>query len=190
MNRKGILRFTGLIALAVALTGPVAGLASSKSIHPASFDNGALPPKLADNLMVDSIAIHKEAREMQVFRKNVLLKTYTVHLGINPVGPKRCAGDYKTPEGLYFINCKNPNSQFHKSLGVSYPNVTDRQRSAKVGLSPGGDIMIHGLPNGEENVGPDRYQNDWTWGCIAIRNGEIDELFDHTEVGTPLLITP
>jgi murein L,D-transpeptidase YafK len=156
---------------------------------PPAFDNG-ISPRLPDNLVIDSIAIHKADHEMLIFRKGVLLKIYSVQLGLNPVGPKRCNGDYRTPEGLYYINSKNSASKFHKSLGISYPNAVDLQRSAKIGLSPGGDIMIHGLPNGEENVGPDRYQNDWTWGCIAIRNAEVDELFEHTEVGTPLLITP
>lgn len=164
-----------------------AGIKTGLSFH---FDKESMPAKLADNMVIDSIAIHKANHEMEVFRKGILLKTYNIHLGLNPIGPKRCAGDFKTPEGLYFINCKNHNSQFHKSLGVSYPNTVDKQRSAKIGLSPGGDIMIHGLPNGEENVGPDRYQNDWTWGCIAVRNAEIEELFEHTEVGIPLLITP
>jgi len=155
-----------------------------------AFDNGSFPAMLADNLIVDSIALHKAAHQMLVFRKGILLKKYVVHLGENPVGPKQCSGDLKTPEGLYFINFKNHASKFHKSLGISYPNANDLQRAAKSGKAPGGDIMIHGLPNGEENAGPDRYTNDWTWGCIALRNDEIDELFNHVEVGTPLMITP
>ena len=154
------------------------------------LDNNGFQNRLTDNLMVDSIVVHKAAHEMSVFRNQVMLKKYQIHLGVNPIGPKEFSGDLKTPEGLYFISFKNPASKFHKSLGISYPNSTDLQRAAKAGKSAGGEIMIHGLPNGEENVGPDRYINDWTWGCVAVRNLEIEELFDHVEVGTPLLITP
>ena len=161
--------------------------------HPDSkdvIDNGAFPIALADNLMIDSIVVHKSAHEMLVFRKGILLKKYVVQLGSNPVGPKQYLGDHKTPEGTYYISGKNAASRFHKSLGISYPNANDLQKASSQGKSPGGDIMIHGLPNGEENVGPTRYRNDWTWGCIAVRNAEIDELFEHTEPGTPIVITP
>ena len=180
--------FPGGILVSVTL---VAGGHSSLAhdyIH--VFDNGVFPDKLADNLMIDSIAIHKAGHEMLVFRKGVLLKKYTIQLGTNPVGPKTCYGDGKTPEGHYTINGKNAASKYHKGLGISYPNPTDIERAIQLGKSPGGDIMIHGLPNGEERVGADRYRNDWTLGCIAVRNVEIDELFEHVEVGTPLMITP
>jgi len=146
--------------------------------------------KLADNVVVDSIAVHKADHEMLVFSHGVLLKKYVVQLGPNPVGPKQCFGDGKTPEGHYVINGMNPHSLFHKSLGISYPNTDDMERAIKLGRSPGGDIVIHGLPNGEEHVRRSRYRNDWTRGCIAVRNEEIDELFEHVRVGTPLLITP
>jgi len=146
--------------------------------------------KLADKVMVDSIAVHKAERQMLVFSKGVLLKIYIVQLGSHPVGPKQCFGDGKTPEGHYFIKYLNPKSLFHKSLGISYPNTDDIERAIQLGRSPGGDIMIHGLPNGQEHVKRSRYRNDWTLGCIAIRNEEIDELFDHVTAGIPLLITP
>ncbi len=145
---------------------------------------------LPANLVIDSMVIHKSAHQLLVFKAGVLIKMYKVQLGLNPIGPKQFSGDLKTPEGLYYINSKNAASRFHKSLGISYPNATDLKRAYKLGRLPGGDIMIHGLPNGQENVGPDRYQNDWTWGCVAVRNTEIDELFEHVGVGTPLLITP
>ena len=191
MRKLGKFGLSFLIALGCVFTVSETFATSIKPPIPANFDNGIMPArKLKANVLVDSIAIHKGEREMQVFRKGRLLKTYSIHLGLNPVGPKRCLGDYRTPEGLYFINVKNANSQFHKSLGISYPNATDVHRASKIGLKPGGDIMIHGLPNGEEEAGPDRYQNDWTWGCIAISNHEIEELFDHIEIRTPVLITP
>ena len=194
MNRCGLLFLLFLFMLLVDT--PVSAKLTARyscvtsSANPDVFDNSSSPVKLADNLMVDSIAIHKAAREMLVFRKGILLKKYVIQLGANPTGAKQCFGDHKTPEGHYFINVRNPKSKFHKSLGISYPDTADIERAIKLGRSPGGDIMIHGLPNGEEKVGPARYRNDWTLGCIAIRNTEIDELFEHVEVGTPLMITP
>jgi murein L,D-transpeptidase YafK len=144
---------------------------------------------LAGQVMVDSIAVHKADHEMLVFSRGVLLKKYIVQLGSHPVGPKQCFGDSKTPEGYYHISVMNAKSLFHKSLGISYPNTTDIERAIKLGRSPGGDIMIHGLPNGQEHVRRNRYRNDWTRGCIAVRNEEIDELFEHVKVGLPVVIT-
>ena len=194
MYRGGALFLLFLLLLSGSMVVSSNLLAGNIYIGPVSspdvFDNSTAPGKLADNLMVDSIAIHKAAREMLVFRKGILLKRYVIQLGANPIGPKEAFGDHKTPEGHYLINGRNPKSRFHKSLGISYPNTSDIERALKLGRSPGGDIMIHGLPNGEENVAPTRYRNDWTLGCIAVRNVEIDELFEHIEVGTPLLITP
>ena len=164
-----------------------------EAIEPAAMDvadNVIYTRPLPAGILIDSIAVHKATHEMLVFNNHRLLKKYKVQLGLCPVGNKQCNGDYKTPEGLYTINIKNLNSQFHKSLGISYPNAADLERARKTGKLPGGDIMIHGLPNGEENAGPDRYQNDWTWGCISVRNSEIDELFTHINVDTPILITP
>src|SRR5205085_1876180 len=114
--------------------------------------------RIPDNVVIDSIAIHKARHEMLVFSNNHLIKRYKVQLGVNPVGRKECAGDMKTPEGLYYLELKNFNSAFHKSLKVSYPNQEDVQRAKRIGKSPGGDIMIHGLPNADANVGMDRYQ--------------------------------
>ena len=127
---------------------------------------------------------------MLVFSGQRLIKIYRIHLGQNPIGPKRVNGDFKTPEGHYYITNHNKNSLFHKSLGISYPNAEDVARAKRMGKSAGGGIVIHGLPNRDAFVGLDRYQNDWTWGCIGIRNEEIDELFTKVAVGTPVLITP
>ncbi|HLP51875.1 MAG TPA: L,D-transpeptidase family protein [Chitinophagales bacterium] len=146
--------------------------------------------KLPDSAVIDSIVVIKQSREMLVFNNGQLLKIYRVRLGTNPVGCKQVSGDCKTPEGLYCITYGNLNSLFHKSLGISYPNAQDIARAKKLGKSAGGDIMIHGLPNRDANVGPDRYTNDWTLGCIALRNEEIDEIFNRVTSGTPILITP
>jgi murein L,D-transpeptidase YafK len=153
-------------------------------------DNSSALNYLPQDLTIDSVVVHKSAHQMVVFSHNQPIKVYRVHLGLCPKGPKQFEGDYKTPEGLYFINSKNANSSFHKSLGISYPNAQDIARAQHLGKKPGGDILIHGLPNGEEHVGPKRYQNDWTWGCVAISDPEIDELFQHVKTGTSILITP
>ncbi len=146
--------------------------------------------KLYGNIKVDSIAVHKAEQELQAFSNGQLVKIYRVCLGQNPVGPKQVNGDKKTPEGLYRISYRNAGSLYHKSLAISYPNKQDVDRAKKIGESAGGDVMIHGLPNFDENAGPDKYTNDWTWGCIALRNHEIDELFERVKPGTPILIMP
>jgi murein L,D-transpeptidase YafK len=172
----------------MAYTIPVFGSSHGRS---ARYDESALlTAKIPKTVIVDSIVVHKQARQMLVFSRNRLIKIYKVHLGKNPVGHKEMQGDYKTPEGLYYIKVHNPNSLYHKSLGISYPNAQDIARAKKIGKAPGGDIMIHGLPNFDSDAAADRYQNDWTWGCIAVCNEEIDELFECVSPNTPVYITP
>lgn len=139
---------------------------------------------------VDSICVVKHTRRMYVYNGSQLLKVYPIRLGTTPVGPKRVQGDRKTPEGLYYINGKNPNSMAHKNLGVSYPNDNDRKYARRKGCSPGGDIKIHGMVNGWE-AQEEYYQNiDWTWGCIAVTNKDVDELYEYVEMGAPICILP
>jgi murein L,D-transpeptidase YafK len=142
------------------------------------------------NWHIDSLAVHKAQRQLLVFSQHKLVKEYRVALGINPVGKKEVEGDYKTPEGLYHIDGKNPFSQYYKSLGVSYPNEDDRAHAKALGQKPGGDIKIHGLMKHMNNGGKNHIKSDWTWGCIAVTNEEIDELFQQVKVGTPIYITP
>ena len=139
---------------------------------------------------VDSVVVLKSKRELLVFRAKNLLKVYHVSLGSAPVGPKHFKGDYKTPEGVYHIFDKNPHSQYHKNLGISYPSDADRQYAQNSGRETGGDVKIHGIVNG--NTDPEQlYQDsDWTWGCIALTNREIDELYTHVQVGTIINILP
>ena len=126
---------------------------------------------------------------MQVFNGKKLLKTYIISLG-SGTGKKRYEGDMKTPEGLYYINDRNANSIYHKNLGVSYPNNTDRQFAQRNGKRPGSDIKIHGLPNKPKYSDETYLQNDWTWGCVAVSNEEIDELFQFVREGCPILFLP
>jgi len=120
----------------------------------------------------------------------LLLKTYVVSLGRHPVGPKEREGDKRTPEGLYTIESHNPRSSFHRALKVSYPSAADRLAAEKRGVAPGGDIMIHGLRNGLGLIGRLQRGLDWTAGCIAVTNPEIEEICRVVPDGTPIEIRP
>jgi murein L,D-transpeptidase YafK len=133
---------------------------------------------------VTSIQVHKAERKMYVLHNDRVLKSYDVALGFAPNGHKQFEGDGKTPEGTYFIDRRNPDSDFHLSLGISYPNVYDREAAALLGKSPGGDIFIHGGPKK-----PIR-QRDWTAGCIAVTDREIEVLYSMVKTRTPILILP
>lgn len=125
-----------------------------------------------------------------VFCKQKLLKEYRISLGEKPLGAKHFKGDRKTPEGLYQINSKSAQSMAHKCLGISYPNEADRAYARRFGKSTGGDVKIHGFLNGYENEPESFIGFDWTWGCIAVTNDEIDELFEHIIIGSNILIQP
>ena len=137
---------------------------------------------------VDSILVLKSKRELLVFNSHKLLKVYHASLGQIPVGPKHFKGDLKTPEGLYHINGRNAKSEAHKNLGISYPSDADRAYAKKMGKPTGGDVKIHGALNGFNGDKHDYQGSDWTWGCIAVLDEEIDELFTHVPIGTPINI--
>lgn len=139
--------------------------------------------RLPAGTSIDSIVVIKHKRQLQVYQKQVLLKTYTVALGKQPVGHKHVEGDMRTPEGIYYINGKNPNSKYYKNLGISYPNKQDKLQAAKLGKPAGGDIKIHGLPNGQGAIGKLHTLKDWTHGCIAVTNDEMDELYKAINTG-------
>jgi murein L,D-transpeptidase YafK len=119
-----------------------------------------------------------------------VLKTYKVALGTVPVGPKRIEGDHKTPEGSYVIDAKNPHSLFHLALHISYPSAEDQQRARSLRVRPGGAIMIHGLPKTFAYLGALHRQSDWTDGCIAVTNAEIEEIWTLVPVGAKVEIRP
>lgn len=118
------------------------------------------------------------------------MRSYRVALGRAPAGDKRRIGDGRTPEGVYTIDGRNGASEFHRSLHVSYPSAADRRSAHEAGDDPGGDIMIHGLPDDAAWVGGDHTRFDWTEGCIAVTNEEIDELWELVADGTPIEIRP
>jgi len=138
----------------------------------------------------DRIIVHKKARTMELIHAGQVIKTYKIALGGEPVGPKTRQGDHRTPEGEYVIDSRNSHSQFHRSLHISYPNAADRERARKSGLLPGGDIFIHGFPNGYGFIGAAHRARDWTDGCIAVTDQEIEEIWRLVENDTPVDIRP
>ncbi len=138
----------------------------------------------ANQPQADKIVIIKSTRTMTLVSGEKALKTYKVALGGVPVGPKRIEGDHKTSEGNYVIDSRNPQSQFHLSLHISYPDADDRERARKLGASPGGAIMIHGLPPAFAYLGALHRKVDWTDGCVAVTTAEIEEIWKLVPVGT------
>jgi murein L,D-transpeptidase YafK len=147
-------------------------------------------PALPNTTIIDRIVVEKGARKLSVYRHGCPVKAYRVALGGQPVGAKQEEGDMKTPEGSYVIDYRNPHSDYHLALHVSYPDREDERRAAARGVSAGGDIMIHGLPNGRGWMGELHRQKDWTAGCIAVTDQEIEELWRIIADGTPIEIRP
>ncbi|MFZ1470946.1 MAG: L,D-transpeptidase family protein [Paracoccaceae bacterium] len=133
---------------------------------------------------VTSIQVHKTDRKMYLMHNDKVLKDYDVALGFAPVGHKQVEGDGKTPEGTYTISHKNPDSTYHLSLRVDYPNNQDRETAKSLGKPPGGDIFIHGAPRNKI------YQRDWTAGCIAVSDKEVEVIYSMIRPGTPIHILP
>lgn len=134
---------------------------------------------------VTSVIVYKSQRRMILLHDNTILKDYQIALGGNPVGPKQFEGDGKTPEGVYFINRRNPNSHYYLSLGISYPNDQDRLAATAAGKPPGGDIFIHGRDGRNRGRGA-----DWTVGCVAVKDKEMAEIYSMVGVGTPIFLKP
>ena len=137
---------------------------------------------------IDRILIEKGARRLTAYQNGKPVREYRIALGFTPEGDKIRQGDGKTPEGLYKIDRRNDRSKFHLSLGIDYPQPEDRARAKKGGYSPGGDIFIHGQPN--QIAEGYRVKGDWTEGCVAIDNHQIEELFAATPMGTAVEIRP
>lgn len=146
--------------------------------------------KLVAGVKIDSLIVYKSERRMEAYSLDKLIKTYKISLGRNPVGDKQFEGDKKTPEGIYRINAKNPNSGYHKNLGISYPDANDIAEAKSLGKPTGGDVKIHGLRNGQGFIGKFQRWYDWTAGCIALTDEEVDELFTAVEIGARIEIKP
>jgi murein L,D-transpeptidase YafK len=164
-----------LIAFAVMLS----------ACAPARGDS--LPQKIEK---ADSILILKKDHTMELLAGGKVIRTYKVALGRGGLPAKQREGDARTPEGHYIIDAKLEHSAYHKALHVSYPNAADRKHAASLGVPPGGAIMIHGLPNGKGWIGARHRLYDWTLGCIAITDEEMDEVWKLVPVGAPVEIRP
>ena len=147
-------------------------------------------PELSDGGAADMVVVYKGRRTMYLMRDGKVLRSYAVALGRNPFGHKNREGDGRTPEGGYLIDWRNSDSDFHLSLHISYPRPQDHRLASEAGLDPGGAIMIHGLPNGRtaEEIGHPGV--DWTNGCIAVSNEEIEEIWELVDDGTAIFILP
>ena len=165
--------------LAVVLVSSIVGCSAPSFFRTSSISSNI---QQAD---VTSIVVNKNARRMYLFEGNDMIRSYRIGLGSQPVGDKKIQGDGKTPEGLYYIDRKNPKSRYFLSLGISYPNNTDLAEASALGKPAGGDIFIHG-----EDTKPNFFKRDWTAGCIAVKNRAIHEIYALVDVGTPIFIQP
>jgi len=138
----------------------------------------------------DSVLILKKDHVLELLAGGKVIRTYSVALGQGGLAPKEREGDGRTPEGHYVIDMRNADSHYHLALHVSYPNAEDRKRAARMGVAPGGAIMIHGLPKGQGWIGAAQRLHDWTLGCIAVTDPEIEEIWKLVPTGTPVEIRP
>lgn len=143
---------------------------------------------IAANTQADRIVVDKKAHTLTLFQRGQVLKIYKVALGRGGAGPKLLRGDNKVPEGVYRIVGRNQQSEFHRALRVGYPNSEQIREAQSRGVDPGDDIMVHGIKNGLEWLGPMHREVDWTRGCIAVTDKEIEEIWNHVPDGTPIQI--
>jgi len=144
----------------------------------------------AGDTRVDKVVVEKSARKMYLFSGEALVRVYHVALGGSPEGDKQRRGDERTPEGVYTLDFKNTDSAFYKSIHISYPNLEDLRDARRLGVDPGGQIMIHGQKNGYSVLASETQKLDWTDGCIAVTDYEMDEIWRLVSVGTTIEIVP
>jgi murein L,D-transpeptidase YafK len=180
---------TGVHALLLALALSAGSTAASAEGRLPS--SALLTPSVEPALPVaDRVVVSKAERKLQLLRNGEVLRTYKVVLGLRPEGHKEYEGDFRTPEGLYHLSRRNPNSEYFLSIQIDYPNDRDIARARRQGLRPGGAIMIHGQPNVPRKP-RDYYSNvDWTEGCIAVSNSDMVEIWLMTPLDTPIEIRP
>lgn len=143
-----------------------------------------------DNPAVDRVLVVKHTHRLYLLHKQQVIRSYQVWLGRQPKGTKTREGDGRTPEGVYRLDGRNSNSRFHLALHISYPGPEDIERAQRLGVSPGGAIMVHGLPKGFEHLDPARFHDDWTEGCIALSNRAVEEIWSLVADDTPIEIRP
>jgi murein L,D-transpeptidase YafK len=170
------------------LTGSSAVLAESRHVGVARERKDVPPPTGVSVEHADQIVVVKSEHTLTLLSHGKTIRTYKVALGSGGMGPKDHEDDRKTPEGKYVIDRKNSQTLWHLTLHISYPNATDRARAAAEHLPPGGDIMIHGITKQFEYLGTMQANSDWTYGCIALSNPELDEVSRLVPIGTPIEI--
>src|SRR4030095_15395595 len=158
------------------------GVVSILAFGAASYESHPLPA----DAHADRVVVEKSASKRTLFRGETPLKSYSVALGRAPEGPKEREGDHRTPEGRYVIDAHKLDSAFHRALHISYPSPSDSAAAAQRGVKPGGDIMIHGLRNGLGWMGAFHRLVDWTAGCIAVTDKQIEEIYRTVPNGTPI----
>lgn len=166
------------------------GLGAVSSVALAGCGRAESKFKSYEGPEVTSIVVNKGARKMYLLNNEEILREYEVDLGFAPEGAKQVEGDGKTPEGTYLINRRNPNSSYHLSVGISYPNTADVSRALAMGKKPGGEIFIHGEPNDQKDRERAARVKDWTAGCIAVKNHEIEEVYAMVQTGTLISLRP
>jgi murein L,D-transpeptidase YafK len=176
--------FIFLCAALVAVAAPTRPAGTSVNHRPDPATPRGLPRD------VDSLVVEKAAHSLTLYAHGIAVRHYQVALGSSPVGDKVRAGDGRTPEGVYHIDYRNPESKYYRSFHISYPDAAHVARAASEGVAPGGDIMIHGLPPRFASYGRDHLQWDWTNGCIALTDQEMDELWAAVPNGVPIEIKP
>lgn len=150
----------------------------------------AVSPTLYAANKADMVRVVKSEKRLYLLKQDEVFASYPVKFGANPEGHKQEQGDEKTPEGLYFLTYKNSNSAFYRSIHISYPNAVDQEKARSLGVDPGGDIMIHGQANGWEWASFVTQLVNWTDGCIALTNSNMDLVWNAIEPGTPIEILP
>jgi murein L,D-transpeptidase YafK len=147
-------------------------------------------PASAGAERADRVLVKKSEAKLYIVRDGHAFAEFHVAFGSNPVGAKQRQGDGRTPEGRYILDARNEHSAYHKALHVSYPNAEDRERARRIGVSSGGDIMVHGQPNGWGAFAATTQRSNWTLGCIALADEDMDVVWSSVPVGTPIDIEP
>lgn len=198
MNKKIILLISLiLLAIAGAFAYQKYGkyLPSEPTTTPIHSLTSAEMAKIRQNTPITEVKVYKSERIIKLLHREQTIRTYPMRLGFDPIGHKVQEGDGKTPEGHYVLDWRNPKSAFYKSLHVNYPNAQDQAKAKQLGVSAGGDIMIHGsATTAQVNKLPKLMdylpQKDWTWGCVAVRNVDMDEIWTLVDDGTIITIYP
>jgi murein L,D-transpeptidase YafK len=179
------LRFWGSAILSLMAAAAVLAEPNVPSANAASR-----PARFASLPLADEIVVHKAARRLELLHRGEVLRSYRIALGLVPTGHKERQGDFRTPEGRYRLARRNPRSDYFLSIQISYPDATDQRRARGNGWDPGGDIMIHGMPNAPRKELAYYSSQDWTDGCIAVSNADMVEIWLLTRDDLPIEIRP